>query len=112
MLEENPWGNLLGWLRDKLKNSSSVAEYAKRQPFMSTKIEEEAKSDAVAGNGTPAANVAPKLLFDVRESAARLSVSVVSIRKLIRQNRLKRVPDFRKILISEAELQRFAAMTN
>jgi excisionase family DNA binding protein len=66
------------------------------------------KSDAVADISKPVANGAPKLLFDVREAALRLSVSVVSIRKLIRQNRLRRVPDFRKILISEAELQRFA----
>jgi len=66
------------------------------------------KSDAEAENPKSAANSTPKLLFDVRESAARLSVSVVSIRKLIRQQRLKRVSDFRKILISEAELQRFA----
>jgi excisionase family DNA binding protein len=66
------------------------------------------KSDAVAESSKSAANGATKLLFDVREAAARLSVSVVSIRKLIRQRRLKRVADFRKILISEAELQRFA----
>jgi excisionase family DNA binding protein len=66
------------------------------------------KSDAAAENPNSAANGAPKLLFDVREAAARLSVSVVSIRKLLRQNRIKRVADFRKILISEAELQRFA----
>jgi excisionase family DNA binding protein len=66
-------------------------------------------SDAAAENAKPAASVAPKLLFDVREAAARLSVSVVSIRKLIRQNRLRRVPDFRKILISDAELQKFAS---
>jgi excisionase family DNA binding protein len=49
------------------------------------------------------------LLFDVQDAAARLSVSVVSIRKLVRQGRLRRVPDFRKVLISESELQRFAA---
>ncbi|MFZ0827866.1 MAG: helix-turn-helix domain-containing protein [Verrucomicrobiia bacterium] len=55
------------------------------------------------GNGA----VTP-LLHDIRGAAARLSMSPVSIRKLIRQNRLKRVADFRKILISEAELQRFA----
>jgi excisionase family DNA binding protein len=51
-----------------------------------------------------------KLLFNVNEAAARLSVSVVSIRKLIRQNRLRRVPNFRKILISDAELHKFAAI--
>ena len=68
----------------------------------------EINSDAAAESGKSAANGAPKLLFDVRESAARLSMSVVSIRKLIRQQRLKRVADFRKILINESELQRFA----
>ena len=62
-----------------------------------------------AAETKPAANGVPKLLYDVRESAARLSMSVVSIRKLIRQQRLKRVADFRKILISESELKRFAA---
>ena len=69
------------------------------------------KSDATADNEKFVANNVSKLLYDVREAAARLSVSVVSIRKLIRQNRLKRVPDFRKILISDAELQRFAGNT-
>jgi excisionase family DNA binding protein len=67
------------------------------------------KPDTTAENMKPVGNNAPKLLFDVREAAARLSVSVVSIRKLIRQQRIKRVADFRKILISENELQRFAA---
>ena len=57
---------------------------------------------------SPVSNGAPKLLFDVREAAARLSMSVQTIRKLIRQNRLKRVPGIRKILISDAELMRFA----
>ena len=69
------------------------------------------KSDTATESQQLAANGAPKLLFDVRESAARLSVSVVSIRKLLRQNRLHRVPNFRKILVSEAELQKFAATT-
>ena len=67
------------------------------------------KSDAAAENAKPATNGATKLLYDVKEAAARLSISVVSIRKLIRQNRLRRVPDFRKILISDAELQKFAS---
>jgi excisionase family DNA binding protein len=67
-------------------------------------------SDAAAENPKPAANGAPKLLFDVREAAARLSVSVVSIRKLIRQGRIRRVPDFRKILIPQPELEKFASV--
>ena len=65
-------------------------------------------SDAAAENAKSAASDAPKLLFDVREAAARLSVSVVSIRKLVRQNRLRRVADFRKILIPGSELEKFA----
>jgi len=68
----------------------------------------EIKSDAAAENTKSAANGAVKLLYDVRESATRLSVSVVSVRKLIRQNRLHRIENFRKILIPETELQRFA----
>jgi excisionase family DNA binding protein len=68
-------------------------------------------SDAAAENPKPATNDAPKLLFNVNESAARLNVSVVSIRKLLRQNRIHRIKDFRKILIPESELQRFAATT-
>jgi excisionase family DNA binding protein len=52
---------------------------------------------------------APKLLFNIEEAAARLSMSVVSVRKLLRQERLKRVPDFRHVLISDSELHRFAA---
>jgi excisionase family DNA binding protein len=50
-----------------------------------------------------------KLLFDVNEAAQRLSISVVSVRKLIRARRIRRIPDFRKILISDAELRKFAA---
>jgi hypothetical protein len=55
------------------------------------------------GNGA-----ATPLLHDIHSAAARLSISPVSVRKLIRQNRLRRVPDFRKILIPESELQKFA----
>lgn len=66
------------------------------------------ESDAAVEKSKSAANGSGKLLFDIRQSADRLSMSVVSVRKLVRQNRLKRVGDFRKVLISEAELQRFA----
>jgi hypothetical protein len=59
------------------------------------------------------AEIAPastgKLLFDVNAAAQRLSISVVSVRKLIRARRIRRVPNFRKILVSDAELQKFAA---
>lgn len=58
----------------------------------------------------PTANSAvTPLLFDIRAAAQRLSMSVVSVRKLIRARRLSRLPNFRKILVSEAELQKFAA---
>ena len=66
-------------------------------------------SDATAENPKPAASDAPKLLFDVNEAAARLNVSVVSIRKLLRQNRLHRIANFRKILIPDNSLRQFAA---
>jgi excisionase family DNA binding protein len=49
-----------------------------------------------------------QLLWGVREAATRLSVSPVTIRKLIRQQRLPRVPNIRKLLIPETALQRFA----
>ena len=49
------------------------------------------------------------LLYDIHATAQRLCMSPVSVRNLIRQRRLKRLGDFRKILISENELQRFAA---
>jgi len=69
------------------------------------------KSDAAAENQKPATNGAPKLLFGVNDSAARLSISVVSVRKLVRQNRLHRIANFRKILIPASELERFASAT-
>jgi hypothetical protein len=67
-------------------------------------------SDATAENQKSEVNVAAtQLLFDIRAAARRLSMSVVSVRKLIRARRLSRLPNFRKILVSEAELQKFAA---
>jgi excisionase family DNA binding protein len=48
------------------------------------------------------------LLLDVRGAAKRLSVSVVTIRKLVRSQRLARVPDIRKLLIPETSLRQFA----
>jgi hypothetical protein len=68
----------------------------------------EVKSEAAPESLKSAANGAPKLLFDIRESASRLSMSPVSIRKLIRQRRIQRLADFRKILIPASELERFA----
>lgn len=49
------------------------------------------------------------LLWNIGQAAARLNISVPSCRKLIRQRRICKIGQFRKILISEAELQRFAA---
>ena len=48
------------------------------------------------------------LLLDIRAAAHRLSVSTVTIRKLVRQQRLARVPNIRKLLIPEISLQQFA----
>jgi hypothetical protein len=50
----------------------------------------------------------PPLLWDIHAAAKRLSVSVVTVRKLIRQQRLARVPNVRKILIPDVSLRRFA----
>lgn len=68
----------------------------------------ETNSEAAAESPKSATNGAAKLLFDVNEAAARLSMSVVSIRKLLRQQRLKRVAGFRKILIPDQSLRQFA----
>lgn len=51
------------------------------------------------------------LVWDVHSAARRLSVSPVTVRKLVRGKRLARLPQIRKLLISEMELQRFAATT-
>lgn len=68
------------------------------------------KSDTAAENPKSAANGAPvTLLCDIRTAARMLSMSVVSIRKLIRQGRIKRLENFRKVLIHANELERFAA---
>lgn len=51
----------------------------------------------------------PPLLLDIYAAAQRLSVSAVTIRKLVRQRRLARVPNIRKLLIPELSLQHFAS---
>jgi len=73
-------------------NSQSAIKYMKNEVVT---VEQEARP-------TP-------LLWDIGQAAARLNISVPSCRKLIRQQRLRRIVNFRKILISESELQRFAA---
>ncbi len=50
----------------------------------------------------------PPLLWDIYAAAKRLSVSPQTIRKLVRQQRLARVPNIRKVLIPDCSLQRFA----
>ncbi len=49
------------------------------------------------------------LLLDINAAAQRLSLAPVTIRKLIRQQRLARVPNIRKLLIPEISLRQFAA---
>jgi Helix-turn-helix domain len=49
------------------------------------------------------------LCHDVRGAAARLSISPVTVRKLVRQQRLTRLPNIRKLLIPENSLRQFAA---
>jgi hypothetical protein len=66
-------------------------------------------SDATAERSKPLPNSDGRLLCDIDQAAALLSVSPISIRKLIRRNRLSRIPNFRKILISYDEVRRFAA---
>jgi hypothetical protein len=72
-------------------------------------IDKKIKSDGAADNPKSATSGAAKLLYDIRAAAERLSMSVVSVRKLIRQGRLKRLEQFRKILIHASELERFAS---
>jgi hypothetical protein len=52
--------------------------------------------------------IPPPLLHDIHAAAQRLSVSVPTIRKLVRQQRLARVPNIRKLLIPDVSLQKFA----
>jgi excisionase family DNA binding protein len=61
----------------------------------------------ITGTATPPA--VGRLLYTIEDAADQLSVSVTSIRKFINDGRLRRVPNFRHVLISAQELQRFAA---
>jgi hypothetical protein len=66
-------------------------------------------SEAKSGKDImPTAHPRP-LSWDIHRAAKRLSVSVVTVRKLIRQQRLKRVPNIRKILIPEISLCEFVS---
>jgi len=47
------------------------------------------------------------LLFNIKEAAKKLSMSVSSVRRLIDTRQLRRHPDFGRVLISSRELERF-----
>ncbi|MEI6196534.1 MAG: helix-turn-helix domain-containing protein [Verrucomicrobiota bacterium] len=64
---------------------------------------ETAKNEAQADTNEPS-----PLLWDIHAAAKRLSVSPMTIRKLIRQRRLACVPNIRKVLISDSVLRKFA----
>jgi hypothetical protein len=49
-----------------------------------------------------------KLLYDIREASARLSIAPITIRRLIARGHLHRQPNVRKLLFSGQELERFA----
>ena len=49
------------------------------------------------------------LAWDVRGAASRLSISPVTVRKLVRQQRLARLPNIRKLLIPEDSLRKLVA---
>ena len=54
------------------------------------------------GPGAPA-----PLAWNIGQVAARLNLATITIRRLIARGKLKRVDGTRKVLIAEAELQRF-----
>jgi len=57
------------------------------------------------------ARQASPLLSTVQQAAQRLNLAPITIRRLIQRKKLRRQPDVRKILISDAELVRFASRT-
>jgi excisionase family DNA binding protein len=67
------------------------------------------KSEIAAGDSKPATNGNGKLAYTVPEAAAMLGCGHGSIRKFLRQRRLTKVPDFRKILIPRSSLEKFAS---
>ena len=62
---------------------------------------------AVQGNSQP--DRSPKLV-NVREAAARLGVSVFTLRAWLRQRRLPHVKLGRRVLVSEDAIRRFVEM--
>ncbi len=45
--------------------------------------------------------------YDVNQASDELNVAKVTLRKWIRTNRISRMPNFRKILISKQEMEKF-----
>jgi hypothetical protein len=60
-------------------------------------------------NAFPNGGAHERLLWDGAGAAQRLNISIQLLRKLVRQQRLKRVPGVRKLLIPESSLVGFAA---
>jgi excisionase family DNA binding protein len=57
-------------------------------------------------NETGSASPAP-LAWTIKQVAARLNLATITIRRLLARGKLRRVDGTRKVLIAEAELQRF-----
>jgi hypothetical protein len=55
------------------------------------------------------ANEPQPLLLDIYAVARCLSIAPVTVRKLVRQQRLARVPGIRKLLIPETSCRQFAS---
>jgi hypothetical protein len=53
----------------------------------------------------------PVLCWDIGQAAARLSISTVSVRRLIKRGFIRPLPNLRKVLISEKALLAFANQT-
>jgi hypothetical protein len=49
-----------------------------------------------------------KLLYDINETSTLLSVSKITVRRLVARKHLHRQPNVRKLLFSRQELERFA----
>ena len=74
-------------------------------------ITHEINSESVAVTKSAVQEAVIPLLYDINQAATALNVSIPSVRKLLRQNRLRRVPDFRRVLIPATEVSRFASTT-
>jgi excisionase family DNA binding protein len=61
-----------------------------------------AKVQTAPANGTPS-----PLAWNIGQVAARLNLATITIRRLLARGKLRRIDGTRKVLIAEAELQRF-----